>query len=181
MLRKLNNSNKGFTIIEVMIVLAIAGLIMLVVFLAVPALQRSQRNNARNGDANRVSASVVGFVANNNSRTPGNSTAGAYTQAQAATDAGNIKDDVGTPGQYSFSSTVGASGANTNAAVSNSLAVARGTVPAISVDAVQIVTYATCNSNGSTTVSTNGRAIALQYALEKADGTFQGYCNPVQS
>ena len=32
---------KGFTIIEVALVLAIAGLIFLVVFLALPALQRS--------------------------------------------------------------------------------------------------------------------------------------------
>jgi prepilin-type N-terminal cleavage/methylation domain-containing protein len=34
----------GFTIIEVMIVLAIAGLILLIVFLAVPALEREARN-----------------------------------------------------------------------------------------------------------------------------------------
>jgi prepilin-type N-terminal cleavage/methylation domain-containing protein len=40
MSKKLSKKEKGFTIIEVMIVLAIAGLIMLVVFLAVPALQR---------------------------------------------------------------------------------------------------------------------------------------------
>ncbi|HPW47952.1 MAG TPA: prepilin-type N-terminal cleavage/methylation domain-containing protein, partial [Candidatus Saccharibacteria bacterium] len=32
---------KGFTIIEVLIVLAIAALILLIVFLAVPALQRN--------------------------------------------------------------------------------------------------------------------------------------------
>jgi prepilin-type N-terminal cleavage/methylation domain-containing protein len=34
----------GFTIIEVVLVLAIAGLIFLIVFLALPALQRSQRD-----------------------------------------------------------------------------------------------------------------------------------------
>ena len=38
---------KGFTIIEVALVLAIAGLIFLIVFIALPALQRSQRDNAR--------------------------------------------------------------------------------------------------------------------------------------
>ena len=37
-------NKKGFTIIEVVLVLAIAGLIFLMVFLALPALQRSQRN-----------------------------------------------------------------------------------------------------------------------------------------
>ncbi|MDQ3065292.1 MAG: prepilin-type N-terminal cleavage/methylation domain-containing protein, partial [bacterium] len=41
MLSRIKNNNKGFTIIEVLIVLAIAGLIMLIVFLAVPALQRN--------------------------------------------------------------------------------------------------------------------------------------------
>jgi prepilin-type N-terminal cleavage/methylation domain-containing protein len=37
----LKNNKKGFTIIEVLIVLAIAGVIMVIVFLAVPALQRN--------------------------------------------------------------------------------------------------------------------------------------------
>ena len=41
---------EGFTIIEVLIVLAIAGLILLVVFLAVPALQRNARNTQRNAE-----------------------------------------------------------------------------------------------------------------------------------
>jgi prepilin-type N-terminal cleavage/methylation domain-containing protein len=66
MVSKLHKDNKGFTIIEVLIVLAIAGLIMLIVFLAVPALQRNQRNNARNNDAARVSAAVTECLANRN-------------------------------------------------------------------------------------------------------------------
>ena len=37
----------GFTIIEVVLVLAIAGLIFIMVFVALPALQRSQRDSAR--------------------------------------------------------------------------------------------------------------------------------------
>ncbi|MBS7346174.1 MAG: type II secretion system protein, partial [Candidatus Sacchiramonaceae bacterium] len=37
----------GFTIIEVVLVLAIAGLIFLVVFIALPALQRNQRDTQR--------------------------------------------------------------------------------------------------------------------------------------
>lgn len=46
---------RGFTIIEVVLVLAIAGLIFLVVFLAVPALQASQRNQQRTSDLARLS------------------------------------------------------------------------------------------------------------------------------
>ena len=55
---------RGFTIIEVMIVLAIAGFILLMVFLAVPALQRNSRNNARRNDAAAIAASVTSFMDN---------------------------------------------------------------------------------------------------------------------
>ena len=34
----------GFTIIEVVLVLAIAGLIMIMVFVALPSMQKAQRN-----------------------------------------------------------------------------------------------------------------------------------------
>ena len=61
---------KGFTIIEVLIVLAIAGLIMLVVFLAVPALQRNSRNTQRTTDAGNILSSISEFVGNNNGRLP---------------------------------------------------------------------------------------------------------------
>ena len=66
----INKDKKGFTIIEVMIVLAIAALILLVVFLAVPALQRSQRNNARKADASRVAAAIVDFTSTNQGNLP---------------------------------------------------------------------------------------------------------------
>ena len=44
---KNQNSKSGFTIIEVVLVLAIAGLIFLMVFVALPALQRNQRDAQR--------------------------------------------------------------------------------------------------------------------------------------
>lgn len=66
MFKNLQKREKGFTIIEVLIVLAIAGLIMLVVFLAVPALQRNQRNNGRNSEASRVASAVTECLANRN-------------------------------------------------------------------------------------------------------------------
>ena len=58
------NSKKGFTIIEVVLVLAIAGLIFLMVFVALPALQRSQRDTARRNDMARVSTSLVQYQTN---------------------------------------------------------------------------------------------------------------------
>jgi prepilin-type N-terminal cleavage/methylation domain-containing protein len=56
---------EGFTIIEVMIVLAIAGLIMVIVFIAVPQLQRNQRDNARQNTANRTKAEIETYAGNN--------------------------------------------------------------------------------------------------------------------
>lgn len=47
-------SQTGFTIIEVLIVLAIAGVLLAIVFLAVPALRRNYRNNARTKDASFI-------------------------------------------------------------------------------------------------------------------------------
>ncbi len=57
---------EGFTIIEVLIVLAIAGLIMLIVFLAVPALQRNSRNSQRTSDASRIMGAVNECISNKN-------------------------------------------------------------------------------------------------------------------
>lgn len=64
-MRKISN-NKGFTIIEVVLVLAIAAVIFLIVFLAVPALQRNNRNNGRNNDAAKVAAAVHECLSNRN-------------------------------------------------------------------------------------------------------------------
>ncbi len=62
---KNQKSQKGFTIIEVALVLAVGALIFLVVFLAVPALQRNQRNDARKRDASSVSEAVTSYTSNN--------------------------------------------------------------------------------------------------------------------
>jgi prepilin-type N-terminal cleavage/methylation domain-containing protein len=61
---------KGFTIIEVVLVLAIAGLIFLMVFLALPALQRNQRNTARRNDVGIVSAAIQTYMSNNRGAVP---------------------------------------------------------------------------------------------------------------
>jgi prepilin-type N-terminal cleavage/methylation domain-containing protein len=66
--------DKGFTIIEVLIVLAIAGLILLVVFLAVPALQRNARNTTRKSDVAALLAGISEYVNNNDGTQPANQT-----------------------------------------------------------------------------------------------------------
>ena len=68
----------GFTIIEVVLVLAIAGLIFLMVFVALPALQRSQRDTARRNDMSRVDTSLVQFQTNHQTSASGLPDAGTY-------------------------------------------------------------------------------------------------------
>ena len=63
-----NLTKKGFTIIEVVLVLAIAGLIFLMVFLALPALQRSQRDAQRKQDIAMVVTALHNWKANNKGR-----------------------------------------------------------------------------------------------------------------
>ena len=60
-----NCHKKGFTIIEVVLVLAIAGLIFAMVFIALPALQRTQRNSQRKRNGERFYSAVQKYYANN--------------------------------------------------------------------------------------------------------------------
>lgn len=66
MYQNLKKKTEGFTIIEVLIVLAIAGLIMVIIFIAVPTLQRNGRNNGRQTDANNLVSAVNECVTNRN-------------------------------------------------------------------------------------------------------------------
>jgi len=66
----MTKNKKGFTIIEVVLVLAIAGLIFLMVFIALPALQRSQRNTQREDDLARVLTAANDYQTNNNGKSP---------------------------------------------------------------------------------------------------------------
>jgi len=70
MKRENSKTKKGFTIIEVVLVLAIAGLIFLMVFVALPALQRSQRDTQRRDDMARFLSQINQYQANNNGRVP---------------------------------------------------------------------------------------------------------------
>lgn len=76
-MKKVNQKRQdgGFTIIEVVLVLAIAGLIFLIVFLALPALQRSQRDTARKSDVSRMISQVTNYQSNNQGALPSGATA----------------------------------------------------------------------------------------------------------
>src|SRR5277367_1463495 len=126
MYKQLKNE-KGFTIIEVMIVLAIAGLILLIVFLAVPALQRNSRNTQRKSDVGRVGSAIQTVIANNNGTLP--------APALATT---SIQTELGTLSYY----------INANITVIGAAAAGAG-VNNATVDQVQIYTDATCVSKGA--------------------------------
>lgn len=64
------NKQSGFTIIEVVLVLAIAGLIFLMVFVALPTLQRNQRDIQRKQDLSRVTTALASYTQNNKGRLP---------------------------------------------------------------------------------------------------------------
>lgn len=67
---KIHKKEKGFTIIEVVLVLAIAGLIFMMVFVALPALQRSQRDAQRKQDISRAMTEITSYTSNNNGSLP---------------------------------------------------------------------------------------------------------------
>lgn len=66
----LTKGTKGFTIIEVVLVLAIAGLIFLMVFIALPTLQSNQRDTQRRDDVSRMKAQINQYQANNKGDVP---------------------------------------------------------------------------------------------------------------
>ena len=70
MAKQNTKSKKGFTIIEVVLVLAIAGLIFLMVFIALPALQRSQRDTQRRDDMSRFMSQLSQYQSNNAGNVP---------------------------------------------------------------------------------------------------------------
>lgn len=90
--------NKGFTIIEVVLVIAIAGLIFLMVFIALPALQSGQRDQARKTDVGSVATAVSNYTANNRGVFP--------TTAQLASYAKDISTNSTAPTVVPFAATV---------------------------------------------------------------------------
>ncbi len=179
MYKKLKTPNSdGFTIIEVMIVLAIAALILLIVFLAVPALQRSQRNTSRKSDAGRVSSAINDFVSNNNGQLPGGSTGSTWN-----TDCSTILNDAGSLSQYNSSNnfTCGASSSLASGAA-NKFEEQYGTTTmnAVSGQAMVLDENATCPATASTTPATQSattpRQAALLYAVEPSSGSWTWDC-----
>lgn len=67
---KKTNRSQGFTIIETLIVLAISGMILLLVLLAIPTLTRNSRNNQRKQDVAAILDAISSYQLNNSGNYP---------------------------------------------------------------------------------------------------------------
>lgn len=63
-------SRRGFTLIEIVLVLAIAALLLLIVFLAVSGAQKSRRDYQRKQDLARMFSAIEAYAANNGNNIP---------------------------------------------------------------------------------------------------------------
>ncbi|MBQ3474330.1 type II secretion system protein [Candidatus Saccharibacteria bacterium] len=63
-------SKEGFTIVEIALVLAMAGLIFLMVFVALPAVQRTQRDAERRDDVGTLLTAIQKYQNNNRGALP---------------------------------------------------------------------------------------------------------------
>ena len=98
-------SERGFTIVETMIVLAVAGLILVIVFYAIPTLQRNGRNNQRQQDVAAVMESVSQYQLNNSGTFPSGTTFDALLNKIKLSyyQKSNISSTVKNPGDASVS------------------------------------------------------------------------------
>ena len=172
MRNKFNKNDRGFTIIEVMIVLAIAALILLVVFLAVPALQRSQRNSARKTDASRMAAAVIEAVSSNAS--------GALPSSQQ--DCNNLVTSVGSLSQFTLAAACPVPAATIPGVIAsgnlylatNEAGGSSGTANGATNGIMEIAEQATCpaSAGGSSLTFGAGTAkqVALAYTVEAGNG-----------
>jgi prepilin-type N-terminal cleavage/methylation domain-containing protein len=70
---------RGFTLIEIVLVLAIAGMLLVIVFLAVSGAQKSRRDSQRKNDLSRLSAQVENYASNNAGTYPTTLSGAAWT------------------------------------------------------------------------------------------------------
>jgi prepilin-type N-terminal cleavage/methylation domain-containing protein len=149
----------GFTIIEVLIVLAIAGLILLIVFLAVPALQRNAHNTSAKHDVSSILGAMNTYVNNNGGSLPttvgeGSSTNIFKVSGDTGTNKATTKLGYFEPANVKLDSTSGDTGA---------------TAPNNTSD-VLIVTGVKCNATGtaidSSATSASARGYVALYTLQ---------------
>jgi len=154
----------GFTIIEVMIVLAIAGTILAIVFIAVPALQRNTRNTERLHDVSLLDVAIQNCLLNH-------SLVEASCDSPAEVQFNTSEFSIFTGYHY------GASGGSTTPVCSGA------PNPSCSSPVIPTTTEPNwlfglqCNSDGSFfTDNPGGRTYIVSYNRENSNGTYTGRC-----
>ncbi len=153
-LQQLRKKTEGFTIIEVLIVLAIAGLILLIVFLAVPALQRNSRNTQRSNDVSVIGGAISEYSNNHNGAMPG---AKADWQANAKL---GFYDIATTEVTYTKQTTAGT------------------TSPVTEAGNVVVETFRKCHATNGSAIGTgaSSRTVVALFAVETGGGTPASRC-----
>jgi prepilin-type N-terminal cleavage/methylation domain-containing protein len=103
---------KGFTLIEIVLVLAIAGLLLVIVFLAVSGAQKSRRDSQRKNDNARLLSQIESCAGNNSGAYSPNCNTDTLYEGTGTYAPTNFKDP-STGADYNV--TVGALGACTTA------------------------------------------------------------------
>lgn len=168
---------RGFTIIEVVLVLAIAGLIFLMVFVALPALQRSQRDTQRRDDMGRFISQLAQYQTNNNNQVPGKpGTLNDWTSFVTnylRVSGDKFQDPNGT--DYTVASVCVVS--SNTACTNNSIGTKVKPDAALTWDAnknqIMVYTNARCDGEKAIYVANSPNQIAVRYKLEGA-GTYCG-------
>ena len=163
---------KGFTIIEVVLVLAIAGLIFLMVFIAWPALSRTQRDSQRRDDISLLLRKIKDYQTNNRGALPvGTGTASYEATASGTSWSGFYHDYLGEkfedPNGFGYrlnvkkcdgSGTVGSACADGVSLGSDATFEGQN-------GTLSIILQASCDGEKVVTTS-NPRKLAVQYKLE---------------
>ena len=153
-------TKSGFTIIEVVLVLAIAGLIFLMVFIALPALQRSQRDTQRSNDISRMQAALNTYQSNNRGSVP--SSASAWTTF--ITNYLKVNGDTFTdPDGTDYVVTVNDLSATTG---KTKLGEVKGTTFEANAHNIIVSIQGTCNTDGTVKKATGKRKVAMSYKRE---------------
>lgn len=159
--KQINDSRRGFTIIEVVLVLAIAGLIFLMVFLALPALQKSQRDTQRKDDLSRINTQIQNYQSSNRGRIPADGTSGFTPFIDKYLNGSGLVADVD---QYADPTTGEGYTFNPNIGVGVA-------IPDPQPGTVYYKTSAKCGNDGEI-VAGSGRQYALRTALEGQEALY---------
>ena len=149
-------TNKGFTIIEALIVLAIAGSIIALVLMVFPILSRNSRNSQRKQDVASILNAVAQYELNNSAEFP--------TDPVTTLKSAKLTAYVPSSGQIKFTAQV--SGSATNQSPHS------GTYNGHTVtEWVNVVNYARCkddDSGGTTAQGADYTDIVALYAIESS-------------